>query len=282
MSLQQTWNLDSVFPGGADSAELSSFLEALQQDIQQLDQEVKGAKVPASLDEVSATQNIIELYGSCFARIREASAFVSCLTAQNVNDKKASQISGRVMSLSAVLQSVKTQFDNLLRGMNDELWADWIKSEKVAEYNFVLNESRDQAKEKMSPELESLALALGVDGYHGWSDMYDTIVSKIKIPYEENGKTEMLSAGQAFNKLHDPRREVRQELFEKWENAWSASADYCADTLNHLSGFRLKLYEKRGWDDVLKEPLAIGRMTKETLDTMWGLFRIRSRCWLSI
>lgn len=273
MSLQQTWNLDSVFPGGADSAELSSFLEALQQDIQRLDQEVKGAKVPASLDEVSAIENILELYGSCFARIREASAFVSCLTAQNVNDKKASQISGRVMSLSAVLQSVKTQFDNLLRGMDDELWAGWIKSEKVADYDFILNESRDQAKEKMSPELESLALALGVDGYHGWSDMYDTIVSKIKIPYEENGKTEMLSAGQAFNKLHDPRREVRQELFEKWENAWSASADYCADTLNHLSGFRLKLYEKRGWDDVLKEPLAIGRMTKETLDTMWGVIQ---------
>lgn len=273
MSLQQTWNLDSVFPGGANSTELAAFLEALEQDIQRLDQEVTRATVPASLAEVSVIVNILGQYESCFACIREASAFVSCLTAQNVNDKKASQISGRVMSLSAVLQSVKNEFDNLLRGMDDELWAAWTNSDQVADFHFVLNESRDQAKEKMNPELESLALALGVDGYHGWSDMYDTIVSKIKIPYEEDGKTEMLSAGQAFNKLHDPRREVRQEMFEKWENAWSASADYCADTLNHLSGFRLKLYEKRGWDDVLKEPLDIGRMSKETLDTMWAVIQ---------
>lgn len=83
----------------------------------------------------------------------------------------------------------------------------------------------------------------------------------------------MLSAGQAFNKMHDPRREVRQSMFEKWEQAWGDSADYCADTLNHLSGYRLKLYENRGWNDVLKEPLAIGRMSRETLDTMWAVIQ---------
>ena len=190
-----------------------------------------------------------------------------------MNDKKAVQLSGRVTSLSATLQSVKNQFDNVLRGMNDELWTAWTGTDKVSELDFVLNESRNLAKDKMSPELESLALSLGVDGYHGWESSTIPSLRKSKSPMREDGKTVMLSAGQAFNKMHDPRREVRQSMFEKWEQAWGDSADYCADTLNHLSGYRLKLYENRGWEDVLKEPLAIGRMSRETLDTMWAVIQ---------
>ena len=40
--------------------------------------------------------------------------------------------------------------------------------------------------------------------------------------------------------------------------------------MNHLAGFRLNVYKKRGWDEVLKEPLEYNRMQKETLDAMWG------------
>ena len=39
--------------------------------------------------------------------------------------------------------------------------------------------------------------------------------------------------------------------------------------MNHLAGFRLTVYDKRGWKEVLKEPLAISRMKQETLDSMW-------------
>lgn len=273
MTLQQTWNLETIFPGGSSSPQLASFLETLEKDMQALQQDVRNLSVPDSIEGTQALEAFLEQFQSCYARVREASAFVSCLTAQNVNDKKAVQLSGRVTSLSATLQSVKSRFDNVLRGMNDELWTAWTGTGAASKLDFILNESRNLAKEKMSPELESLALALAVDGYHGWGEFYDTIVSKIQIPYEENGETKLLSAGQAFNKMHDPNREVRQSMFEKWEAAWGAAADYCADTLNHLSGFRLKLYENRGWDDVLKEPLAIGRMSRETLDTMWAVIQ---------
>ncbi|MDU2241657.1 MAG: M3 family oligoendopeptidase, partial [Paenibacillus sp.] len=99
---------------------------------------------------------------------------------------------------------------------------------------------------------------------------YDPIVAKVAVPFEEaNGEVKTLSVGQAANKLDDPDRNVRERVFASWEEAWTKSEDYCADTLNRLAGFRLKLYEKRGWEDVLKEPLAINRMSKATLDAMW-------------
>jgi pepF/M3 family oligoendopeptidase len=80
-----------------------------------------------------------------------------------------------------------------------------------------------------------------------------------------------LSAGQAANKLHSPSREVRQRLFADWEKAWGESADYAADALNRLAGFRVQTYKHRGWDDILKEPLDINRMSDKTLRVMWDV-----------
>ncbi len=142
---------------------------------------------------------------------------------------------------------------------------------ETAEIRYPLVERKLLAADKLPPEQEALVNDLAVDGYHGWGESYNTTVSKFRVPYEENGEVLQLSAGQAANRMHSPDRKVRQKLFRSWEEQWAEHADYCADALNHLGGFRLKLYERRGWEDIHKEPLAINRMTKETLDAMWGV-----------
>ena len=69
------------------------------------------------------------------------------------------------------------------------------------------------AAEKLPKEQEALINALSIDGYHGWGEMYDTIVGQVKIPFEENGKTVQLSVGQAANKFSSSDREVRKQDF---------------------------------------------------------------------
>lgn len=269
--LSLTWNLESIFPGGSSSESFASFLQTLEQDIKQVQQHIMEAEAPIDVEGTKKFDGFINELSSCMERISEASSYVSCLGAENQQDKKAVQLSGKVTNLQAQLMSVSAQFDNLLRSTNNEIWALWMAREEVRELSFVLNESRDRAREKLNPELESLALDLAVDGYHGWGEFYDTIVSHVQVPFEENGSTVMLSAGQAANKLHDPNRETRESMFTKWEKTWTDSEDYCADTLNHLAGFRLKLYDRRGWDGILKEPLEINRMSQQTLDAMWNV-----------
>lgn len=141
----------------------------------------------------------------------------------------------------------------------------------MSELEFVLTERRERAAEKLSKQEESLINALGIDGYHSWGQMYDVIVGKIRIPFSDKGQEQLLSVGQAANKFSSPERSVRKNVFKEWENAWDKEQDYLAKTLNHLAGFRLNVYKMRGWDDVLKEPLEINRMKKETLDAMWGV-----------
>lgn len=271
--LRQTWDLESIFPGGSSSTAFKAFLETLEQEVRQLKAAVSSATVPGSLQEAEGLEQIISMYEQSMAKLSEASAFTSCLVSQDQTDKKAVQLSGWITALYAELQGIKANVDNLFRGMDDTLWEAWLATGNAAQIRYILNESREMAREKMSPEMESLALELAVDGYHGWGEFYATIVSKIQIPHEEDGKTVLLSAGQAANKLQNPDRSVRQEMFRKWEDAWTEAEDYCADTLNHLAGFRLKLYGNRGWDDVLKEPLAMNRMTQQTLETMWAVIQ---------
>lgn len=110
---------------------------------------------------------------------------------------------------------------------------------------------------------------LAVDGYHAWSDLYNMIVGKMAIPYEENGENKQLSVGQAENMMDHQDRTVRKTVYERFRQAWESKQDLFSSTLNHLAGFRLETYKARGWENVLKEPLQINRMKKETLDTMW-------------
>jgi pepF/M3 family oligoendopeptidase len=268
--LQQTWDLSVFFSGGSTSEAFRVFLEQLGTDVsafKQLLDELKSGQI-LKADDLLPT---LELLQSIAKKIREADSFVACLSAENQADKQAVILADRVKTLSAAYSSALTSFDQQLTEISDAVWKELLNSPQLQEIAFPLAERRALAAEKLPPELEALAGELAIDGYHGWGEAYNTTVSKFRIKLEENGKTVELSAGQAANRMHSPDRDVRQQLFKLWEEQWAEHADYCADALNHLAGFRLKLYERRGWQGIHKEPLAINRMSKETLDAMWGV-----------
>ncbi|KQL53473.1 oligoendopeptidase [Heyndrickxia shackletonii] len=264
-----TWDLDVFFQGGSNSTEFQTFLGELKETLKSFDQQVSTWSVENILDDTSSFVSILESLQNSTQKLGQAGAFVSCLQAQNTEDAKANELRGAVATLRAQLNTILTNFDDKLTNIKDEDWNNLLKADGINELEFVLNERRQKAKEKLSKDQEALLNALSVDGYHGWGEMYDSLVSKVKIPFEENGEIKKLSVGQAHNKFSDPDRETRKDVFRKWEEAWDDKADLFAATLNHLAGFRLTIYEQRGWDKVLKEPLSYNRMKKETLDMMW-------------
>lgn len=262
------WDLDKIFSGGSESPEFAAFSETLEKETA-----VLLAELQAAADGEAASDEALNDWTSRLqdltARLREAFSYIGCLSAQNMEDRKATAWTEKLQTLSAKLgQSLDLYDAELARVPEDRLEA-WVASAPVSEIAFVIRERRDFVKEKLPPALEALASELAVDGYHGWGENYQTIVSRIAIPWEEDGAVKTLSAGQAFNKLSHPVQQVRDEMGAKWEEAWAGQADLAADTLNRLAGFRLKLYQARGWQDPLKEPLLINRMSRDTLDAMW-------------
>lgn len=265
------WNLDVFFKGGSDSPELQNHLKQTEGLINLFQTKINNWTPSNSAQDSAFLQEVLRDFEKTGKKLRQAGAFIGCLLAQNTEDKKAYALDAQVTGLSAAFQTALGAFHSQLTSIDDKVWDNIISLDSLKELAFILSEWRERTKEKLSKEEEALINALGVDGYHSWGQLYDLIVSKIKVPFTENGEEKRLSVGQAFNKFSNPDREIRQAVFENWEKAWGDQADFLAKTLNHLSGFRLNVYKKRGWDEVLKEPLSINRMKKETLDTMWAV-----------
>ncbi|GAA4071164.1 M3 family oligoendopeptidase [Amphibacillus indicireducens] len=260
--LSLKWDLETIFSGGSQSVELQDYIEEAEQWLAKFAEQLTPFSKQPQLDQL---KQLVETIRQVDIHNGEISAFVSCLTAQDVNDKYAKQLVGTRNQLGASSEKLITQFSFALSRVNDQTWQTWLADEGLKSISFVLNELRDEAREKLPEEQEQLITDLEIDGYHGWGEMYDTIVGSMSVDWEG----EQLSIGQLENKLNHSDRNVRKLAFGKLEQVWNEKADLFTDTLNHLAGFRLQTYKHRNWDEVLQEPLTYNRMTNKTLTTMW-------------
>ncbi|SEN71164.1 M3 family oligoendopeptidase [Lihuaxuella thermophila] len=265
----QTWNLDVFFEGGSDSPGLKKELTDLEKQIPRLKEKILAIDTSGSEVPVEIWNEALEELQQLSNRLHEAFSYISCLSSANMRDEQAQILRGQAAQLIASHSSVLTALDSKITQCSEEYWQQLIERPEIRPISFALREKRQRAMEKLPPEQEELVGNLSVDGYHGWGQMYNTIVGRMQIPCEENGKIHYLSVGQAFNKLSNPDRKIRRQIFAKWEEAWKNEADLFAETLNHLAGHRLQLYKHRGWDSVWKEPLDDNRMREETLRAMW-------------
>ena len=264
--LNQTWDLASIFPGGSGSPKLQVQLNEVKAGIKALGERISKTTSDANSEELLVLVNQLQ---DVMMGLNQCGAFVGCLVAQDVKDGRAKVILAHISQMHAELASVLTQFDQLLVTISDDRWESLFQDSALKELAFPLKERRTVAKQKLPPEQEALAADLAVDGYHAWSQLYNTVVGRMTVTIDHDGKEKKLSVGQASNLLSEPDRDLRKRAFYELEKVWANEAELCADALNHLAGFRINLYKNRGWDDVLQEPLQINRMSRDTLDAMW-------------
>lgn len=258
------WDLESIFAGGSSS-------ESLQQELQQISTKMKefhqlvDAFTPNAENQVEALTEILAVHEEIQKSFTECGSFIEALNSANIHDQQAKLLTGQLYSNLPTFQLATTILNKKFASYSEEDWQNLMTH--FSQIAFRLSEMRRDGQELLDEQSENIINTLALDGQSAWSQHYDTIVASIQIPF--NG--EILSAGQAFNTMMSSQdKAVRQELFEKWEKAWSEKADIFADTLNHLDGFRLNNYKLHGVDDFLKQPLEYNRLDKETLDMMWG------------
>ncbi|MDZ5573687.1 M3 family oligoendopeptidase [Enterococcus cecorum] len=258
------WDLESIFAGGSSS-------ESLQQELQQISTKMKefhqlvDAFTPNAENQVEALTEILAVHEEIQKSFTECGSFIEALNSANIHDQQAKLLTGQLYSNLPTFQLATTILNKKFASYSEEEWQNLMTH--FSQIAFRLSEMRRDGQELLDEQSENIINTLALDGQSAWSQHYDTIVASIQIPFND----EMLSAGQAFNTMMSSQdKAVRQELFEKWEQAWSEKADIFADTLNHLDGFRLNNYKLHGVDDFLKQPLEYNRLDKETLDMMWG------------
>ena len=264
------WDLDSFFVGGSSSTALRKHLDEVKNKLVAFEDELKSFYTPSSIQDVDQLVHTINKLKDIAVNLSEGGAVIGCFLAQDTTDKQAALLEGEVGSLYAKLSSSMLTIQQVLGQTEESVWQDLLQTKELSTFAFVLNEWRDEAKKMLSEKEEDMITTLSVDGYHAWGQLYDLLVGDIRIKLTLDGVEKELSVGQVNNLSSHEDAAIRKESFNALEAAWTEKEDFFAKTLNHLAGFRLAVYEKRGWDNVLQEPLQINRMKQETLDAMWG------------
>ncbi len=271
MSISLNWDLETIFSGGSESKELADFLDQLIDDLNAFDTGAFPTPLAKAHHEVWV-EKINFLY-ELGARLQQTGSFAACLISADVKDEKGLQLYAHIDQLSAQLGNIWTELGAIFAAQNDDAWDSLLSDTTLSAVAFKLNETRDLARMKMAPQMESLANDLATDGYHAWDRLYGIVSGDEEVEFEG----EPMSLGQLQNKYEDdPDRETRRKAFELYESAWRKIAKVCAQALNNQAGFRLALYKHRGWESVLKEPLLDNRFTAETLDTMWNVIEAKN------
>ena len=262
----ETWDLESVFPGGSQSTELADFLTTLTGDIK----EAETAALPPALSEQNEPEWISAIqktYGLT-ERLQHVGSHIACLNAQNVKDVQARQLNKQVAGLQGGLGTVWTRLGAHMAEQDNGAWESLLTTADLSGVAFHLTETRHQALLKMDVPRETLVTELGTDGYHAWSRLYFYMAGDKSVQFDE----QKLSLGQLQSTFMDaPDRETRKAAFDVFEKAWGELAEPSSMALNNLAGFRLTTYKHRSWESFLQEPLQQNRLTADTLFTMWDV-----------
>lgn len=270
MGYVDTWDLDVFFEGGSTSPELREHLNVTREKIAEMKMAVDKFATPTSADDADEVVSLLEQMTDVSKHLRQVGAVIGCYLAADTTDQNALLLQGEMSTLSASYKPVALKFQQTLAAIDSDAWTALLETSQLRTYEFILNEWREEVTLKLSEAEENVITALSVDGYEAWGNLYDQLVSDIQVEVEIDGEKKQLSVGQASNLSSNPDAGVRKEAYEKLEEAWTEKEGFFASTLNHIAGFRLAVYEKRGWDSVLQEPLNYNRMKQETLDAMWG------------
>ena len=271
MKYPLTWDLDSIFPGGSHSKELQDKLLVIEEDVKAYFN-LNNSWEPASDKPYYQTFQTLIAHSEIITKaISQTASFINAVQSADVTNTHAPIVRNQIAQLSSQYAIIQTSVIKKLAAISEEDFGALIKLEAFQDLAFALTETREKGSRLLSEAEESMLSKLSQDGFHAWSNHYDTLVSYIKIPFEAaDGSIQELSAGQAMNRMYsDSDPAVRQQLFVKWEEAWASYAPLFAETLNHLQGFRLEDYKLHGSTDFMEEPLRYNRIEKETLDAMW-------------
>ena len=250
MIAKDRWDLTPFF----SEEEANKTLEKLSNDL------IRLKKSPPSLEDlILKLQEYDQVY-------KELESYIICLMSEDTKNKTATSLFAKSMDVGQYVNDCYTLLDNELQKLSSI--KSLLKNPKLKDLQFFLTEKKENASKKLSREKEEIINALEPDGFHGLMTMYDHLKNQISIPSYET--KEPLSYPEAENCLSNPNRHVRKHTHNLLNEAFEKQEDLFAQVLNHISGFRLKTYELRGWDDFLDEPLTLNRLSKKTLNTMYS------------
>lgn len=271
MKYSLNWDLDSLFSGGINSAQLKTKLAQTKTAIAALGDLLDRWDAASGAPQYQQFLKLITQLQAINNAIGQAGIFITAVGSADVNNPDVAPMEAQLRDLGTQADNVSGKLKKVLVQVPDVNFAEMLAQPDLKPIAFNLKEMREDGKELLDDKTEALISRLNLDGKAAWSSHYDSLVATVTVPFHDaDGNPATLSAGQADNNLlgnADPQ--YRADLLPAWEQAWTDKEQLFADTLNHLAGFRLTEYAAHGTTDFLREPLKDNRLSAETLNTIW-------------
>ena len=240
----EVWDLDVFFKGGSESQELREHLDEVAEKMTALEEKANAFQTPRSAAEAGEVATMIDSIMDVGLDLSEGRAVIGCFLAADTTDKKALILQGETGTLGARYSTIGLKIRQTLAKADEATWKGLVESEELKEFEFVLNEWREEVALKLSEAEESLITSLSVDGYHGWGQLYDLLVGDIKIAIEVDGEEKLLSVGQANNLSSHEDADVRKRSFEALEKRVEEKGRFLCNCIKSSCRFQAGCLQK--------------------------------------
>jgi pepF/M3 family oligoendopeptidase len=277
------WDLSNVYPG-LESDEFARAIDQLKSQLDDLDSTISAhqiAKTGVMPANVSQLAHVIGRYldkrNALLRLYRTLLSYVYAFVTTDSYNTTAKRAMSELDMLRVRLERQEVRFRGWI-GMVVEEEPDALPGAlapegPAREHAFYLWETAEQSRYQMSEAEETLASELSASGASAWERLQGVIASQVKVSFERDGQIADLPITVIQNLYTDPDADVRRRAYEAELEAWKRVREPLAACLNGVKGAVTTLYQRRGRSDALHESLDLGRIDRETLETMLGAMR---------
>lgn len=257
--MNKEWSLDVLYKNFQDEEFLADFkkLEDLIPDIKSY---VKGLDKDNPEKEIPGIINYLETFSLVAIKL---GSYISLRQATNTTDSETTALIQRLEELTssiskedAIMQKYIASVDNLEKIIHND--------DKLKQYEFFLNEMKEQAEYTLSDEVEEVIAKMNLSAGSAWSMMQQYLTSTLVVDY--NGKETTLS--DIRNLAYSSDSKVRKEAYEAELSSYDKVKEAVAFSLNNLKSQINTITELRGYQSPLDMTLKQSRMNRDTLDAM--------------
>ncbi len=253
--------------------EFDAWLDRCADDLTALDARI-AALPPLTPDAIEPwAAALLDLEAATVAR-QHARVYASARAAADVKDERARAASARLSRLGAEDDGIEARIIDRFGVADDAAFEALCRHPGLASAAWYLRRLRARAQRSMTPDMERLAAALGVDGLSAWSRLYGQVTGGLS--FELNGEATPLAW--LRSSLQDPDAATRAAALKGASAALESRAETFAAALNGIAGSRLTLDRLRGLDDPLDEALFEAATSPETLDAMLAV--VEEKAWI--
>ncbi len=263
MTQAPTWDLDTIFDGGARGTAFSQELDAVNAVVAARHAAVQALS-PLTEDPDAWAAELLALTDA-FSRINELWTVAHCAACEDTAQADAPRIEARVSALWNRAERAQILLLDGLARTDDLTWARLRKEPVWETLRAWIDNERATVHLRLPLTEADLVNQLNEDGKSAWGRLYRRRSAGVRL--QVDGPEGELSPGQAWPLLHHADSAVRARVHTAWQDAWSQDRELWASTLTHIIGTRNVLQERL---DVapLAQPLAACRMSRQTLDAM--------------